>query len=234
MTRSFGISVGFRLTVAFALGLLLAPLVAVAVPDGNARWPRYAGYTWWGEHPSLTMERLVFHESLQVAVVPAALALAVAKVASDFDHDMIAARGAVGVMQLLPATAAREFGVTAVELRDPITNARLGLHYLSRLYWRYDGDWELALSHYHGGALRWHAGRYWAHDHTRTFVDRVLRWWWLYDRDPALRAPALRARPMPRFTERFGIPELPGFTYEPPTRYRWPGSWIPITGDRFR
>ena len=233
MTRSFEVTLGYRLTIALALGVLLAS-VAAAAPADTVWWRGYTGYAWWGEQPRQTMQRLVFAKSFEVAAVPTPLALALAREASDFDHDRVGSTGAIGVMQLLPATAAREFGVSAAELLDPITNVRLGLHYLARLHWRYDGNWEMALSHYRGGPLPWRAGRYRPHAHTRVFVDRVMGWWWRYERDPLVRDWTPRPQWVPRFRERFGGPEQPGFTYEPPTRYRWPAPWIAITGDRFR
>jgi len=179
------------------------------------------------------MDRLVLAESLEVPSVPAALALAVAKEASDFDRDLIGAGGSIGVMQLRPATAAREFGVSPNELRDPVTNVRLGLHYLRRLYWRY-GDWELALSHYRGGPLPSRAGRYRPHELTRGFVGRVMRWWWRYERSPMVRDRVSARGPIPRFTNRFSAHGPASFVSEAHSASPWFGPWVPITGDRFR
>ena len=232
MTRRLGVYVriGLRLTMALAPGLLLAP-TAVAAPPG-AEWPAYGSIPWLDHWPG-SIERLVLAESLEVPSVPTALALAVAKEASDFGHE-IGATGSIGVMQLRPATAAREFGVSPNELRDPVTNVRLGLHYLSRLYWRHDGDWELALSHYRGGPLPSRAGRYRPHEHTRGFVDRVMRWWWRYERSLMVRDPVPARRPVPRFGHRFSTHRLADLADKPPILSPWFGSWLPITGDRFR
>lgn len=233
MTGKFGVYVriGFRLTMALALGLLLAP-TAVAAPPGAVWWPAYGSIPWLDHWPG-SIERLVLTESLEVPSVPAALALAVAKEASDFGRE-IGATGSIGIMQIKPATAAREFGVSPKELRDPVTNVRLGLHYLSRLYWRYDRDWELALSHYRGGPLPSRAERYRPHEHARGFVDRVMRWWWRYERSPMVRDRVPDRRPILRFSNRFSVHGFPGVAPEPPARSPWIGSWVPITGDRFR
>ena len=121
------IAVRRRVVAGVILGLTAVSAV-VAVPA--------AGYD-----PSRAgMQRLIVAEAA-AADVPAALALAVAREASDFNHHALNAAGQVGVMQVLPATAAREFGVSAEQLRDPVTNVRVGLHYLARLHQRYDGDW---------------------------------------------------------------------------------------------
>ncbi|MDD9985404.1 MAG: hypothetical protein OXQ31_03945 [Spirochaetaceae bacterium] len=50
----------------------------------------------------------------------------VAKEVSDFDRE-VSATGPIGVLQLRPTTAAREFGVDPNKLRDPVTDVRLGL-----------------------------------------------------------------------------------------------------------
>ena len=234
MTRRFGVcvTIGVRLTMALASGLVLAP-TAVAAPAGTSWWPA-SGSIPWLDHLPGSIERLILAESIEVPTVPAALALAVAKEASDFGRDLNGATGSVGVMQLWPETAAREFGVTPNQLRDPVTSVRLGLHYLSRLYWRHDGNWELALSHYRGGPLQSRAGRDTPHEHTQGFVDRVMRWWWRYEHSPMVRDQVPERRPIPRFNNRFSAHGFPGLVRVPRTRSLWLGSWVPITGERFR
>ena len=208
-------------------GLLLAPLAA-ALPGGvNQRYD--------GAAPEL--QRLIVAEARATGVVPAALALAVAKEASDFNHRVVSATGGIGVLQIPPGTAAREYGLSADQLWDPVANVRVGLHYLSRLFWLYGGDWELALSHFRGGALPWHAGRYWPHDYTRAYVERVLRWWQFYRSDPLVQVQTRRFHLMPQFAEPFAAYEFPRFTVDPPRfttdlpmRYRSRNRWIPLTG----
>ena len=88
-------------------------------------------------------------------------------------------------MQILPATAKSEFGASAGTLWDPASNVRLGLRLTRPVFAdRYDGDWELALSHFRGGELpRESNGRYRAHDYTRAYVEQVMRCWRRYQRD---------------------------------------------------
>ncbi len=63
---------------------------------------------------------------------------------STFRHDIVSGAGAIGLMQLLPATAdyiARknkiEFSSKKLDLSNPFTNLTLGVHYLSYLRVRY-------------------------------------------------------------------------------------------------
>ena len=220
MEWAFRFPATLRAASVLFLGLLLAPAVS-AVPPGTV---------WWHDHPSRALQSLIGGQAAATEVVPAALALAVAKEASDFNHRVLSATGAIGVMQISPHVAAREFGVSADELWDPVTNVRVGVHYLSRLYWRYDGDWELALSHYRGGPLPWEAGRYRAHDFTRAYVDRVTRWWRRYHWDPPEQMRVHRGQDEPRFGQPFRIYPLPRLTDEAPWRARRQSPWIAVTG----
>jgi soluble lytic murein transglycosylase-like protein len=55
--------------------------------------------------------------------VPPSLALAVAKIESDFNAHALSTAGARGVMQIMPATARSVFGVG----KDELWNARLNV-----------------------------------------------------------------------------------------------------------
>jgi soluble lytic murein transglycosylase-like protein len=80
--------------------------------------------------------------------VQAALVRAVIAVESGFNPRAVSKRGAVGLMQLLPATA-RRYGVK--DIYDPEQNIRAGTHYLSDLLIRFDSNLELALAAYNAG-----------------------------------------------------------------------------------
>jgi soluble lytic murein transglycosylase-like protein len=76
---------------------------------------------------------------------------------SGFDADAVSPRGAVGLMQLMPATAAR-WGVAgdarrsvAQKLTDPATNIGAGTRHLRYLLDLYDGRTDLALAAYNAG-----------------------------------------------------------------------------------
>lgn len=130
---------------------------------------------------SRTEVKQIVIEEAQRSTVPPALALAVAKVESDFQERVRSHKGARGVMQIMPATARGEFGVDADELWDPRLNIQLGIDFLERLYAQYGGEWELALSHYNGGTLKGGKGSYAKpHSYTKKYVADVMRWWQRY------------------------------------------------------
>jgi soluble lytic murein transglycosylase-like protein len=88
--------------------------------------------------------------------VPVIVALALIELESGFDPEARGPSGAIGLMQLQPATAravARRSGLdwqNERTLRDPETNARLGLAYLVELRTRF-GTTEHALAAYNMG-----------------------------------------------------------------------------------
>lgn len=122
-----------------------------------------------------SIKRMVIEEALN-SRVPASLALALAKVESDFLARALSPSGARGVMQIMPEAARVEFGIDPDELWQPRLNVRLGIDMLERLIDRYGGNRELALSHYNGGALSKRDGWFEPHAHTRRYVEAVLRW----------------------------------------------------------
>ncbi len=71
---------------------------------------------------------------------------------SSFRNSSTSPVGAVGLTQLMPATARwMEPGVTRRELRDPETNVRIGFKYLKFLLDKYEGNERLALVAYNRG-----------------------------------------------------------------------------------
>ena len=92
------------------------------------------------------IRRLIVTEA-DATAVPASMALAVAKVESDFRDDYEGPTGGRGVMQILPRTA-RAFGVRPDDLWDARRNVRLGLKLLTTLVDETDGDWEIAIGRF--------------------------------------------------------------------------------------
>jgi soluble lytic murein transglycosylase-like protein len=82
------------------------------------------------------------------ATIQAALVRAVIVVESGFNPRAVSKKGAIGLMQLLPATAKR-YGVK--NIYDPEQNVRAGAQYLSDLLARFDSNLELALAAYNAG-----------------------------------------------------------------------------------
>jgi soluble lytic murein transglycosylase len=87
------------------------------------------------------------------------LIIALIETESSFDKNAVSEKGAVGLMQLLPSTAAdvaRDLKVEwdgAHQLRDPELNIEMGAFYLNQLIERFD-DIDLALAAYNMGPGR--------------------------------------------------------------------------------
>jgi len=155
----------------------------------------------------VAIQEIVIDEALRHDTVPPALALAVARVESNFRADALSSAGARGVMQIMPATGRSVFGAHPDSLWDARTNVRYGVAFLGQLYEMYGRRWDLALSHYNGGSLKKVGGHWVAHGYTRDYVAKVLTWWRRYQDNrvtahmiaKAERLPAVRAGETPRF-----------------------------------
>ena len=117
---------------------------------------------------------MILREAIDLDV-SISLALAIAHVESHFDAGALSSKGARGVMQIMPATARDEYGISPEELWNPRTNIRVGLHFLSRLIDGYGGHTDIALSHYNGGSAVRRNGRLRIIPATRKYVNKVKR-----------------------------------------------------------
>lgn len=102
------------------------------------------------------------------------LVRAVVQVESAFNPYARSAKGALGLMQLMPATL-HDFGVR--NPFDPAQNVRAGVAYLRQLLDRYQNNEELALAAYNAGpgAVDKHGQTIPPYRETRDYVQRVNR-----------------------------------------------------------
>ncbi len=135
----------------------------------------------------------LFSEHASKAEIPETWAYGVARSESLFMRDVRSHAGAIGLMQLMPATGKQVAGEIQLSYRglptltDPNSNIRLGTTYLSKMAARFDGNRVLATAAYNAGPHRvdrWlpESGsidaRIWVENipfnETREYVRRVL------------------------------------------------------------
>lgn len=120
------------------------------------------------------IKQTIISESLKTNYVRPSLALAVAETESNFRSHVVSHAGAVGIMQIMPATAVGLYKTGRAALFDPRTNIRIGVRFLDHLIKKYDGRIDLALSHYNGGSAVMRNGSARILPYTRDYVSRVL------------------------------------------------------------
>jgi soluble lytic murein transglycosylase-like protein len=116
----------------------------------------------------------IIEKAAIAASVEPNLLRAVIVVESGFNPRAVSRRGAVGLMQLMPATATR-FGVS--NPYDPRENVHAGARYLKFLIDRFGQDVRLALAAYNAGeeAVDRNGGRIPPFTETMAYVPRVLK-----------------------------------------------------------
>lgn len=119
----------------------------------------------------LTHDELLAKAALDQGLPPE-LVRSVAKIESGFRQDAVSVKGAIGLMQLMPRTAA-ELGVQPTRAEE---NAQGGAKYLRDLLLRYHYDSALALAAYNAGpgAVDKYRGVP-PYAETRQYVLKVLR-----------------------------------------------------------
>lgn len=184
------------------LALLLVPLGHAAVyryvdEQGRVYYtdqPEHDGYrklvkTWKGwREPSFDARQFrqnqkrfapLIAEVSRTYNLPDALLHAVVTAESAYDPDALSSAGAVGLMQLMPATA-RRFGVG--NRNNPRANVDGGTRYLKLLLEQFGNDLRLALAAYNAGenAVIRHGRKIPPYPETQRYVRKVLDYYRKY------------------------------------------------------
>lgn len=146
----------------------------------------YSGTAWMWFRPVVHMP--IINRCAGLYKIDPLWVMAIIKVESGFQSDARSEKGAVGLMQLLPATAyelAPEIGITLEsddDLLKPEINLNLGVYYLTKLQQMFPDDDLAVLSAYNAGpgmTREWRQGKPAldlsdiAYPETRRFVRRV-------------------------------------------------------------
>lgn len=120
----------------------------------------------------------IIREAAEAYDVPFGFVKAVIRIESAFQTDAVSHAGAMGLMQLMPRTAA---SLNVTDAFDPRQNIFGGAKFLRILIDRYDGDINLILAAYNAGdvAVRRHDGIPYAQ--TRQYVASVYYWYHAYE-----------------------------------------------------
>lgn len=188
------------------------PSATAPLPDSEPEPPARAQtrlLAWLDIAPGYRSVRYLLRDAAERHGLDYALLKAVIATESGFDPQAVSPRGAIGLMQLMPATAQR-FGVTAdragsieAKLSDPRTNIAAGARYLQYLLRRYPGQTELVLASYNAGegAVARAGNRIPDFPETRNYVQTVMQLYALLKPPTAARAPvsplAADAGPLP-------------------------------------
>jgi soluble lytic murein transglycosylase-like protein len=149
-------------------------------------------------HPNAQRFDALIARYAQANKLDTALVKAMVAAESGYEPTAVSAKGALGLMQVIPETAAR-YGLTddkkktvAQKLFDPATNLRIGTRYLRDLLRMFDHDLELALAAYNAGegAVQRYDYRIPPYPETQEYVKLVTQLYALYRPPPLPAAPA--------------------------------------------
>lgn len=121
--------------------------------------------------PRVKSTQEMVEDAARKAELPAAIVHAVAKTESGYRQDAVSPKGAIGVMQLMPDTAA----MLEADPNDPVQNTEAGAKYLRELLIKYNGDVAKALAAYNAGPAA--VDRYQGvppYRETVSYVNRVI------------------------------------------------------------
>ena len=171
-----------RLLLSLSAVLLLGAPVAAQVrmgtgSDGRVLLHNQGGMAYSGASQALLQPRADLAESIERHAerrgLDPLLVRAVIQVESGYNSRAVSRKGAIGLMQLMPGTAAE---LRVADPFDPDANIRGGTDYLRRMLDTFDNKLSLALAGYNAGpeAVRRYGGVP-PYQETREYVRRVLR-----------------------------------------------------------
>lgn len=124
---------------------------------------------------SLQLASEIEHAAIAEGIDPE-LGFRLVRVESEFREDAVSSAGAIGLTQLMPATAASlQPGITREEIFVRRTNLHLGFRYLRWLLSVYDGDVREALHAYNRGPGTVDRLRALGEDPANGYAERILR-----------------------------------------------------------
>ncbi|MEO6565349.1 MAG: lytic transglycosylase domain-containing protein [Casimicrobiaceae bacterium] len=150
------------------------------------------------QHPNLQRYKTLIDASAKTHGLEPSLIKAMIAVESAFEPQAVSPKGALGLMQIMPATGER-YGVAAnakrtleQQLFDPATNLRVGTRYLRDLLQRFDQNLDLALAAYNAGegAVEQYARTIPPYPETRDYVALVQQFEAFYRPPPPPPPPA--------------------------------------------
>lgn len=121
------------------------------------------------------LQRMVAAASQRHGLDPR-LVSALVHVESRYQVQARSPKGAMGLMQIMPATGARYGVETAHDLFDPTVNIDVGTRYLRDLHNMFDGRIDLVLAAYNAGegAVRRYGNRIPPYPETQDYVQKIL------------------------------------------------------------
>ncbi|AEK62363.1 lytic transglycosylase domain-containing protein [Collimonas fungivorans] len=145
-------------------------------------------FRYLSQHPNLKKYEALVDQAAQEFALEPALLKAVMAAESGFNPAAVSPKGAIGLMQIMPATAER-YGLTGdskkpveKKLTDPRTNIRLGARYLRDLLKLYPAQQELVIASYNAGegAVQKYNNKVPPYAETRNYVQLVRQFYQLY------------------------------------------------------
>ncbi len=199
INRAFGMSAGLKLDAAFA-----ALARGLGVPNLELR----ASETSFAKGMVLTgLFPIPPYAPSGGYTIDPSLVLAFVRIETRFQPNAVSPVGALGLMQLMPGTARLLGGATAEDdLLNPSYNMALGQRYIAKMLKLYNGSIVQTAAAYNAGpgkVTAWTAARAGKEDdvlmfiesmrapETRSYVKRLLTYYWMYHRRNDVAAPSL-------------------------------------------